>query len=400
MMIFLLCLSVFWLSIALCGAVYTEAPKRVPNLSFLYFFFSLAGHLLALPLMIICAGLLIASLTVLAPSPWLTGINALSIFFFAVILFQAYRGRKVLAQIVPGGEQPSAASFWAGALLPFKTGRKGVKRIADVPYGDAGVKNTLDIYVPETASETPRPVIIHIHGGAWIIGHKKQQGQPLMQHLVSRGWIAVDINYRLGPVHRMDVVISDVLRAIAWVKTNIAEYGGDPNFVATTGGSAGGHLTALTALIPNNDAFKEGFADVDCSVDAAIPMYGVYDFIDRTGALVKGQVEIEAFLTKNTMPGPRSTHEDFWDKVSPMGNIHKDAPPMLVMHGRHDALAAFKSAEIFVEALGKVSENEVLFGALPSAQHSYDSAFGPPTTAHVYAAERFLNKIRKEKLGS
>lgn len=399
MMILLYTLSGFWLLTALCGGIYTEAPKRVPNLSFVYYGFALFGHLMTLPLLLLSGGVLIASLTSLAPAPWLTGMNAVSVLLFALMLWRAYQGRKVCNAIVPGADTPSAMSFWIHALLPFKISKPGVKRIKDVAYGEAGVKNTLDIYVPKSESETPRPVLFHIHGGAWTIGHKKQQAQPLIQHMVSRGWIAVDINYRLGPVNRMDVTVSDVLRAIAWVKTNIAEYGGDPNFIASTGGSAGGHLTALTALMPNNKDFKHGFEDIDCAVDAAVPIYGVYDFLDRTGALSKGQKELEAFLTKNTMPGPLPDTRAFWDRVSPMGNLHKDAPPMLMFHGRHDALAAFENAEIFVEALRKVSKNDVLFAALPSAQHAYDCAYGPPTAAHVYAAERFLNKIYAEKSG-
>ncbi|MGJ8562964.1 MAG: alpha/beta hydrolase fold domain-containing protein [Alphaproteobacteria bacterium] len=400
MITLLYCLSAFWLLIAFCGAVYTQAPKHVPNLSFLYYAISLIGHLFTLPLLITVLGVFATSLTVLPSSPWLTGMSAVSACLCGVILWQSYRGRQVLAGIIPEGPQPSKASFWTGALFPLMNGRKGVRRIKDVAYGDAGVKNTLDIYVPEILPETSCPVLIHIHGGAWVVGRKRQQAQPLMQHLVSRGWIAVDINYRLGPKHRMDVVVSDVLRAIGWVKTNIADYGGDPNFVATKGGSAGGHLTALTALMPNNNAFKAGFEDVDCSVDAAVPVYGVYDFLDRTGALAFGQPELEAFMTKNSMTGPLSTHRDFWDNVTPMGNIHKDAPPMFVLHGRHDALAAFKGAEIFVSALREVSKNDVLFAALPSGQHAYDCLGGPPTQAHIYAVERFLNKVRAEKSAS
>lgn len=67
-------------------------------------------------------------------------------------------------------------------------------------------------------------------------------------------------------------------RALAWVKENIAAYGGDPNFVALSGGSAGGHLTALAALTPNDPKFQPGFEDADTSVMAAVPFYGRYDW--------------------------------------------------------------------------------------------------------------------------
>ena len=72
-------------------------------------------------------------------------------------------------------------------------------------------------------------------------------------------------------------------RALAWVKEHIAEYGGDPDFVAITGGSAGGHLSSLAALTPNVAAFQPGFEDADTTVQAAVPFYGVYDFTNRDG---------------------------------------------------------------------------------------------------------------------
>ena len=60
-----------------------------------------------------------------------------------------------------------------------------------------------------------------------------------------------------------------VKRALAWVKQHIAEYGGDPDFIAITGGSAGGHLSSLAALTPNYPQFQPGFEDADTRVQAA-----------------------------------------------------------------------------------------------------------------------------------
>lgn len=396
MTIFLYILAVFILLQLLCDAFYTELPKKVPNMSFVYFGMSAMAHFLAGIYMVISLAIFVAAVHGADTSRGLAAISGLTILLLCITLWRSYKGTKVLDAILSDGSKTSFGAFISGALLPFKTSRPGVKRIADIAYGDAGVKNTLDIYVPEITPETPMPVIIHIHGGAWVVGRKKQQAQPLIQHLVSKGWVAVDINYRLGPKNRFDVLYSDVMRAIAWVKTHISEYGGDPEFVVSTGGSAGGHLTALSALMPNNKDFKAGFENVDCSVKAAVPVYGVYDFLDRTGEMSLGQIELEAFLTKNTMPGPVATHREFWDRVTPMGNIHANAPPMFVLHGRHDALAVFKGAEIFVNALRKVSKNDVYFAALPSGQHAYDCANSPPTRAHVRAVERFLNKVRAE----
>lgn len=64
----------------------------------------------------------------------------------------------------------------------------------------------------------------------------------------------------------------------AWTKEYIAEYGGDQDWIAITGGSAGGHLSSLAALTRNDPQFRPGFEQADTRVQAAVPFFGVYDF--------------------------------------------------------------------------------------------------------------------------
>ncbi len=89
--------------------------------------------------------------------------------------------------------------------------------------------------------------------------------------------MCVAINYRLSPRATWPAHIVDCKRAVAWVREHIAEYGGDPGFIAVSGGSAGGHLSSLLALTPNQPEWQPGFEDMDTSVDACLPFYGVYD---------------------------------------------------------------------------------------------------------------------------
>ena len=99
----------------------------------------------------------------------------------------------------------------------------------------------------------------------------------MLHELAERGWVCVAINYRLSPKATWPDHVVDCKRALAWVRDHIAEYGGDPSFVAVSGGSAGGHLAALVALTPNEPEWQPGFEDADTSVDACIPFYGVHD---------------------------------------------------------------------------------------------------------------------------
>ena len=66
-----------------------------------------------------------------------------------------------------------------------------------------------------------------------------------MLHLAAEGWVCVAINYRLSPKATWPEHLIDCKRALAWVREHIAEYGGDPDLICVTGGSAGGHLAAM-----------------------------------------------------------------------------------------------------------------------------------------------------------
>jgi len=259
---------------------------------------------------------------------------------------------------------------WHNLVKPFAMRRPGVRRVADVAYGDAGERNLLDIYAPETVPPGGCPVLIHVHGGAWMIGKKQQQGQPLMNYLVPRGWVCVDINYRLSPKHRFPAHIIDVKRAIAWVRGNIGNYGGNPDFIALTGGSAGGHLTALAALTPGLAEFQPGFEQEDTSVDAAVPFYGVFDW---NGGIGPGDEQFRGFIATNVLHEGEDARTSPWlTRASPITHVHADAPPMLFVHGTHDALARVEDARLMVRALAAVATAPVAYAEVPGAQHAFD----------------------------
>ena len=151
-------------------------------------------------------------------------------------------------------------------------------------------------------------MLLQVHGGGWTIGKKDQQGIPLMQHLAAKGWVCVAINYRLAPRDPFPAQIIDVKKGIAWIRENIASYGGDPDYIAITGGSAGGHLTALAAVTPNDPEWQPGFEDADTSVQVAIPHYGIYDMADATGLKSVG-------LMRDRFLGPRVFKRTWADRA-------------------------------------------------------------------------------------
>ena len=105
------------------------------------------------------------------------------------------------------------------------------------------------------------------------------------------------------------------------VKENIAAYGGDPNFVAISGGSAGGHLSALAALTPNDPKFQPGFEEADTSVVAAVPYYGRYDWYSTEHP---GRAEFVEVLERLVVKRKLSTHRHIYLDASPLRYVRAE----------------------------------------------------------------------------
>ena len=197
--------------------------------------------------------------------------------------------------------------------------------------------------------------MVYIHGGAWIIGDKREQGKPMMYELVARGWVCVAINYRLSPKATWPDHIVDAKRAVAWVKEHIAEYGGDPAFVAISGGSAGGHLCALLALTAGDPAFQPGFEEADTSVQACVPFYGVMDMTGSPEGSGRFGPACSRCSRRRVMKIKDSEHPEVFGDASPTHRVHAGAPPFFVLQGVNDTLVPVEVARIFVDRLRAVS---------------------------------------------
>jgi acetyl esterase/lipase len=277
-------------------------------------------------------------------------------------------------------------------LCPFAMRDPGVERIRDIAYGDGHPRQVLDVYRPRGGCARA-PVLLQIHGGGWVMGNKHEQALPLVYHLAARGWVVVTPNYRLSPQARFPDHLVDCKRALAWVRRNIAAQGGDPAFVAVTGGSAGGHLAALLALTPNDPRLQPGFESVDTRVAAAVTLYGVYDFTDRHGLKGSGAAMVR-WLADTVMPGPPASDPSLWDLASPVARLRADAPPFFVLHGTHDSLASVAEARLFAEQLRTRSARPVAYAELPGAQHAWDLFRSVRAMETVHAVARFLEWAR------
>lgn len=119
----------------------------------------------------------------------------------------------------------------------------------------------LDVYRPKTAVETDGslktlPVIISVHGGAWVYGDKERY-QFYCMRLAQRGFAVVNFSYRLAPEAKFPASMQDTEAVFQFVSDNAGKYGFDLNNVFAVGDSAGGHLLSLyTDAITNKDYQK------------------------------------------------------------------------------------------------------------------------------------------------
>ena len=313
-------------------------------------------------------------------------------------------GLDYVEQLDQAPSPADLATPWGRVANPFAFDRSrrraGVQVKRDVPFAPYGKRGMLDVYTSTNTPASGAPVLLQVHGGAWVIGKKEEQGLALMEHLAAKGWVCVAVNYRLAPRDRWPAQIVDVKQAIAWIKQNIADYGGDPDYIAITGGSAGGHLTSLAALTPNDPDFQPGFEEVDTTVQVAVPHYGVYDMAGVGG---HRNVELmrDQFLAKRVFEQPYYAAPDVYQAATPLLRVTADAPDFFVIHGRHDTLVGVTQARQLVERLRETSKRTVVYAELPYAQHAFD-VFPSIRSQHIVRAiDRYLhwhwNIWRKEQ---
>lgn len=296
------------------------------------------------------------------------------------------RAEGVFAAALPLPASPRPAGPLRLALV-FPVRPRAVRRVRDIDYaGDGSSFHRLDVFLPAAGAPPAggRPVLLYLHGGAWMIGDKREQGLPMMHHLASRGAVCVTANYRLSPRATWPDHLDDCRLALRWVREHVAEHGGDPARIVVAGGSAGGHLAALLALAPERpaDPGPGGPPLAGC-----IGLYGVYDFTDGETGHVPQLVRL---LERRVMKQLRAEQPELFADASPRRHAGAGAPPFLVVHGRNDTLVPVATARAFVVALTEVSQAPVTYVELPLAQHAFDVFWSRRSAAAARAAEAFV----------
>lgn len=158
------------------------------------------------------------------------------------------------------------------ALGPRDQG--GRLALADAAFGE-DPRQRLDVFVPTAPATHSAPVLVFFYGGAWSSGDKDDYAFAA-QAFAAQGFVTVLPDYRLHPTARFPDFLDDGAAAIAWVRDNIAAYGGDPRRIVLAGHSAGAYNAVMLGLDPQY-LRKAG---IDPRVIKAVAgLSGPYDFL-------------------------------------------------------------------------------------------------------------------------
>ena len=205
----------------------------------------------------------------------------------------------------------------------------------DVEYGRAGSEILkLDVYVPDGAG--PFPAVILVHGGGWTGGDKSGGSKkgfmaPMHEPLEKAGYAWFSINYRLAPKHPCPSCIEDVETAIRWVKANAAKYHVDPQRIALSGESAGGHLVELAA-VRATDATR---------VAAVVPFYAPGDLMHGLEPGGKLRPSLAQLFGRETYD---ETAQKIMREASPLFQMKRGLPPFLLVHGTADQSVPYQQS--------------------------------------------------------
>jgi acetyl esterase/lipase len=283
-----------------------------------------------------------------------------------------------------------------------------------------------DVWEPPGDVPASGLAIVYLHGSAYVILDKDAGTRPLFRHLAAQGHVIVDVAYRLFPETDLAGMVADAKRAIAWVRGRAADLGVDPNRIVLVGGSAGGHLSLLTAYSHDVAALTPpDLAGADVRVSGVVSLYGqvgldtMYQHTSQekichpddpkpdwgappSRALVRlfgaeaARLRLQFMMYGGRcdwlVGGTPSEVPDRYALFSALSYVRSNCPPTLLMHGTHDEMAPVSAVRQLEVRLAKAGA-PVTAVYLPHTDHAFDlfgTRWSPAARVAVHVLERFL----------
>lgn len=266
----------------------------------------------------------------------------------------------------PGWKPPMADVSWVK------------RKFLDVPYGTESPRQCYDLYLPEEG-DGPFPLFVHIHGGGFAFGDKRDDHMDAYLEGIRRGYAVASVEYRVSGEAAFPAAVLDCREAVRHMKIHAAEYCVDPGRIAVLGGSAGGNLAAMLGMnVPNGSFPGEEGRTFSCepTVQVCVDQFGPVRFETM-------EAQARANGVSETHPDPAMMPESKYlgipvDKAPaellarayPGTYASRAMAPLLVQHGTADHLVPWAQSEEFVRDLcARGFADKVEYAPLEGADH-------------------------------
>jgi acetyl esterase/lipase len=280
------------------------------------------------------------------------------------------------------------------------------RKYLNIPYADLSPFQKIDVYLPDEGSG-PFPVIVSLHGGAFMGCDKADmQVLPMLEGL-KRGYAVVAVNYRLSWEAIFPALVHDAKAAVRWIRANAEQYHFDPDRIAAWGGSAGAYLASMlgtSAGVQELEDLSLGNPGQPSQVQAVVAWFGPTDFFKMDEYLTGRGMAPEPGMEHSGPNSPESLLlgqkiTEIPDQVrvaNPETYISSTAPPFLLQHGTMDPVVPVQMSIHFAAKLEQVLGKErVQLDLLEGAEHGDPRFESPENVARVLG---FLDKHLKEAI--
>lgn len=224
-----------------------------------------------------------------------------------------------------------------------------------------GISLKLDLYLPDASPADLVPLVVWIHGGAWLSGDKNRTSAP---EVLGPEYAVASIDYRLSQQAPFPAQIHDCKAAIRWLRAHAVEYGIDPDRIGAWGSSAGGHLAALLGTSGGVEELEGTVGDclgVSSRVQAVCDFFGPIDLltlVDPTGEIDLGTAQSPV---GRLLGGPRAERIELAKLASPTAHVDATDPPFLIVHGDADEIVPWAQSVTFHQILADAGVDASLY---------------------------------------
>lgn len=267
------------------------------------------------------------------------------------------------------------------------------RKYLDIPYGPSKA-NAIDIYLPDEG-EGPFPVVVHIHGGGFAFGDKRDDHMDAYLGGIKLGLAVASVEYRVSGEAPFPAAVLDCREAIRFLREHASEYKIDPERIGLIGGSAGGNLCAMIAMnIPNGRFPMENPKTIRTAqpyVKTAVCQFGPMHF-----STMEAQARANGISAThdNSADMPESAYvgmpideapEEWISLANPATYASPRMCPILVQHGTKDHLVPFEQSKEFVDAVvAKAGAGKVTYVPLEGADHEDKMFVTEPNMGFVW----------------